>query len=402
METIKKLLFLGFSVEEEYFQESVKTDELPQVAAYKYETRLIRGLKSCGLNVVKLVTVAASTFPRNQRKYFPGSRHIDSGGSKTMPLINLPLLKMPSRFIVTLFNLVSMDKSESAICVYSAHSPYLLAATINQVFFRTPFFVFVLDLPEFMNFQSKGGFFRLLKKLDSLIIDWALRRSKGLIVVTSQMIEDFPSRRKIPYIVVEGIAEEQKPKKTRAEGEMTCAEKNIVMYAGSLDEAHGIKLLVEGFLLAASNAELWICGKGDSASYLNEIALKTGRVRYLGYLTPEAVVEVQQLAELQILTRNPAEAYTRYSFPSKLMEYLASGIPTLTTDLSGIPADLRPYLNFITEYSEKSISEAIDLFFSTPVAVAKEKARLGKSYVLEKKSAAQQGRKIVEFMRSVI
>lgn len=48
-------------------------------------------------------------------------------------------------------------------------------------------------------------------------------------------------------------------------------------------------------------------------------------------------------ATLLINPRPSNEEFTKYSFPSKNLEYMASGTPLLATDLPGIPAEYKRY-----------------------------------------------------------
>lgn len=400
---IESILFLGFSVAPDYFQASTEEDPFPQVAAYKYETRLLEGIRSTGTNVDTLVTVATSTYPSNPNLFFPSSLNVQQDHRvKTMPVINLPLLKMSSRFVSALYYLLKWHRPNRVTCVYSAHSPYLLAALIKSLIFKTPFFIFVLDLPEFMNFRKKSWLFHSLKYFDSKLISYIFGKSTGLIVATQQMVDDFPARRNIPYLVVEGVVKDSniKPSSNPFQAEME--GRKIILYTGSINEAHGVRLLVEGFAASSCPAELWLCGRGDLEDYLTKVTATTARVKYLGFLQPDVVAAIQSSCSLLVLTRDPAEAYTRYSFPSKLLEYLASGTPVLTTDLAGIPADLRVFLNIIEDFSIPSISKALEAFFEETVSSPLEKAQLGRNYVLDCKSAESQGKRIVEFMRSIV
>ena len=58
------------------------------------------------------------------------------------------------------------------------------------------------------------------------------------------------------------------------------------------------------------------------------------------------------IATLLINPRFSNEEYTKYSFPSKNMEYMASGTPILTTKLPGMPKE---YYEYIYLFEEESI-----------------------------------------------
>jgi len=61
---------------------------------------------------------------------------------------------------------------------------------------------------------------------------------------------------------------------------------------------------------------------------------------------------------------------TLYSFPSKLIEYLASGTPVLSTRLKSIPIDLLPYINLSQADTPSSFFESIELLYcSSPLNI---------------------------------
>ncbi|PPA04920.1 hypothetical protein C4E44_06435, partial [Pseudomonas sp. MWU12-2312b] len=165
-----------------------------------------------------------------------------------------------------------------------------------------------------------------------------------------------------------------------------------------LNRAYGIAELVEGFIQSNLDYELWLCGRGDLEEFLYDASKRCSAVKYLGNITPTEVSFIQSRAALLILSRNPDEAYTRYSFPSKLLEYMVSGVPVLTTRLSGIPDEYFKFFNVIEEFSASGISAALKEIDSADQQLLFQKAAYGKIWALECKSSKAVGRKIVDFM----
>lgn len=75
------------------------------------------------------------------------------------------------------------------------------------------------------------------------------------------------------------------------------------------------------------------------ADFVNDCQKKDGRVRSLGFLDQTSLRSAQMNAIGLLITRDPNEDYVRYSFPSKLIEYMATGTPVITTRLPGIPEE---------------------------------------------------------------
>lgn len=96
---MRNILMLGFHVGEQYFKRYSEGDRFPQVAAYKLESRFIEALRSNGVTVSTLATLAVSTFPHIKRVWLPAASlpSVGGGQGRVMPVINLPVVKMLSR-----------------------------------------------------------------------------------------------------------------------------------------------------------------------------------------------------------------------------------------------------------------------------------------------------------------
>ena len=63
------------------------------------------------------------------------------------------------------------------------------------------------------------------------------------------------------------------------------------------------------------------------------------RIEFLGMLPRTDVLELQSKATILVNPRQPVGDFTKYSFPSKTIEYMASGTPLLMYKLPGIPEE---------------------------------------------------------------
>ena len=163
--------------------------------------------------------------------------------------------------------------------------------------------------------------------------------------------------RKKPYVVVEGIAPE-------CFGAPSTGKRNIVMYAGGLAKDNNLRLLIEACKKTSSLDELWICGVGAEQDYVEAQARTGTKIRYFGMCTNEKVRALEQEAKVLVNLRNPEEEITRYSFPSKLLEYIASGSAVLTTKLQGIPNEYFNYFFSIDQLDADAVANKMDEIFS--------------------------------------
>ena len=116
-----------------------------------------------------------------------------------------------------------------------------------------------------------------------------------------------------------------------------------------------------------------------------------------GVLDSYNFTELQQKAFMLINPRQNEGEYTKYSFPSKTMEYMLSGKPVLMYRLDGIPAEYDPYLNYVDGNSAEDMKNAILKVLSSETKI-QERAQAAARFVFENKNSAVQAKKIIELM----
>jgi len=251
-----------------------------------------------------------------------------------------------------------------------------------------PVIMIVTDLPDY---QFDGG--KTAEKYNQL-----LDKADGYIFLTEQMNEKVNKQNK-PYIVLEGHADYALPTIRQSEKYENDTGKKVVVYAGSIAKLYGIQNLVQGFILAdIPNTELHIFGDGDYREELEEIAKTSDNVKYMGVRPNSEIVYAEQRASLLVNPRPSEPEYTKYSFPSKTMEYMVSGTPVLTTKLPGIPKEYYPYVYTIDKETADGIGEKLKEIFALPVMLRNEKGEKAREFVLENKSNVVQARKILNFL----
>lgn len=354
----------------------------------KYHGLLIRGLAAngaevrcvSGLPVNRAVTKKLFLHEPDEREAGADYHYIKT--------VNLPLFRQlgiycGSRRAVTKdCDIVLCD------CLNLANAFGMLAGAKRK---KKPVILIVTDLPEFQH----GG---LLRRLNESMF----QKADGFILLTEQMNEKINPGGK-PYIVLEGHSDGALPELPREEKTERKTGKQIVLYSGSLMKLYGIQNLTAGFLTAdLPEAELHIYGDGDYREELEALCKNEERVRYFGSRPNAEVVAAQQRAALLVNPRPSAPEYTKYSFPSKTMEYLASGTPALTTRLPGIPHDYDNYLNYIDDETPEGIANALREVLARPQDEREAAARRARAFVLGEKSNVVQAKKILAFANSIL
>ncbi len=356
----------------------------------KYHGLLIKGLSANGAEVR-----CFSGLPINRavtaRKLI--REHDEQEGNAYFHYIttlNLPIFRQLMIFCGTFFGVLRAKKDceTLAICdclnIANAYG-MTLAARMRKI----PVISIVTDLPD-MERESA-----LLKRFNNRLF----RKTDAFILLTDEMSKRVNPENK-PYIVLEGHVDANAPQPgEQTPYELSCG-KRVILYAGSLKRIYGIVNLVEGFVKAEiPDAELNIYGDGDYREELEQLAKKHLNVHYLGIKKNREIVEEEQKASLLVNPRPTAPEYTKYSFPSKNMEYMVSGTPTLTTKLPGMPAEYDPYVYLLEDESPGGVAEQLKNIFAQSFEERRKKALSARSFVLENKSNIVQAKKILAFLR---
>ena len=303
--------------------------------------------------------------------------------------LNIPILRQLMIFFGTLFSVLraKKDKDTYAICdclnIANAYG-MTLACRMRKI----PVVSIVTDLPDM---ERSSGF---LRKINNKLFN----KTDGFIILTEQMNERV-NPKGCPYIVLEGHVDSEAPvpqAHTTYEAE---TGKKVVMYAGSLKKIYGIGNLVEGFIKAdIPDSELRVYGDGDFREELEKMSEIHPNVRYKGIKSNLEIVAEEQKVSLLVNPRPIAPEYTKYSFPSKNMEYMVSGTPMLTTKLPGMPEEYYSYVYLIEDETPDGISEILKSIFAEPIEMRSEKAKRARAFVLEHKSNIVQADKIIKFL----
>ena len=100
--------------------------------------------------------------------------------------------------------------------------------------------------------------------------------------------------------------------------------------------------------------------------------------------------------------RQPDGGITKYSFPSKTMEYLSSGTPMIGYKLEGFPEVYFEYYYALDDLSKETLSSAINTLLNTPVEHLKAKGENARKFILNNKTARIQVSRMLEFIENPI
>ena len=307
--------------------------------------------------------------------------------------LNVPIIKniytMISSFYTTLKKLIT-DRS-ACIVVDVLNSSVSLGAILACKALNRISVGIVTDVPDYLDDGSN----RLSSRLSNVII----RNCKAYIFLTQQM-NSLLNEKHLPYIVIEGMVDIKMTKKLKnadANG-----SKKICLYTGGIYKKYGIDQLVKGFIKAdVANCELHIFGDGDFKSELEIYCTKYQNIKFLGVKPNEDIIKAQLKASLLVNPRPTNGEYVKYSFPSKNMEYMASGTPVLTTFLPGIPVEYFKFCYIIEEETQDGICNALINTLAQSNIELFQKGMSAREFVLTNKNNLVQSQRVVEFINEI-
>lgn len=360
----------------------------PSQATQKYDCLLVDGLAKNGAEVIALCAppLTRATCGRRFVRLLPEA---ESGVTyRYLPVVGIPVLKNLVTWISSFFHTLRLGGGNAWVLCYGLCVSAAGGARAAAKLLRRPAVVIVSDVPE----QLGGGVrMRLAQR--------ALMRYDAYILLTEAM-NGLVNPKGKPFTVLEG----------QADAAMAARENTLVgkrrertcLYAGMLHEKYGVLRLVKAFSsLSDPNIRLVLYGTGDAVDAVRAAAANDARIEYRGVADNDEVVDAELAAALLVNPRPSDEMFTRYSFPSKNLEYMASGTPLLTTALPGMPEEYAQYVYVFCDETPEGMAGTLRDVLSLPGETLHEKGLAGKRFVLQNKSNLAQARRILAFMKGV-
>ena len=381
-------IYIGSSRPESITKELLDMGSTVNFAGNTLQQALLTGFAKHVKDMKVITSWGISTYPKVKRVFFPRKKVQDSVANDYVYVgaVNLPFINLISRYIRTRRELKRMlSKNEpNVVLVYEVHTPFMLAAVslrkdIDKICLIVP------DLPEFMS--APGGRLKLfLKAIDKKIINKCIAKIDKFVLLSDLMKERLPLEGK-ECILMEGIFQNSQDMVFKSKERY-----RTIMYTGDM--------LLDAFQqILDPNYRLWIRGNGDMEDEIKARAKKDPRIVYFPPMEREQLLELEQKATVMV---NPTPAnlnFTKYFFPSKTMEYLASGTPTIMFRLGCMPKEYEPYLFYVEDNTMESLRDKlIEVCEKTQEELNAFGARAQK-FVLTKKTPEVQCGRIIDMLK---
>jgi glycosyltransferase involved in cell wall biosynthesis len=387
------------------YLEQIERDSISgiQNAANKLQWALVDGFDALdGVEIRICNCLYVGSYPKRYRKMMIPTfefHHREKANDINVGFLNLPLIKSLSRYYGMRNEINNWSKNghpdEKVIVAYGMTLPTARAlAYVKRKHCKIKCCLFVADLPEYMNAAAMDkAYYRTGKKVQNFLLRHCLEHVDCFVLLTENMKNWFD--RDIKYTVVEGIAASQSEE---AEKQDCLERKKAIVYAGMIEAKYGVVDMVEAFMrIQDRDWTLEVFGDGTSLEAIKRMARDDDRVHVHGMVPNREVLEWQRKASILINPRRN-QVFTKYSFPSKIIEYMSSGTPVMSYMLDGMPEEYRKHL-LIIEEEEDGIFKALNYVIHLPAGASAAFGESGRQFVLGNKAAKLQCGRIVDLIQ---
>lgn len=373
-----------------------KTNSNPGFAAQKFNRLVAEGFVKNGQSVTTLSAVPAlKGFTDNFFLLFPKERCGDVT-YRYLPYCSNSIIRRLLTFGCSFWQTIRWGlrcRSNKVIIYDVLHISVCVGSLLASKILGIKSCGIVTDMPGLMVSQRKKDSAK--KEIVSNFNRWYLPFFNFYVFLTKAM-NSVINRNNRPYIVMEGVVDIEQGLKAYAS---PVSRGKSVVYAGGLYEEYGVKSMAEAFLrIKDKSVYLDLFGSGPLTDWLRMLSKSHPQIRYHGVVANDVIVEFEQKALLLINPRPTTEEFTRYSFPSKNMEYMLSGTAMLTTDLPGMPEEYHPYVLKIEDETPdgyvKALNESLELGESQLCSIG-EKAR---NWIVTNKNNVIQTNRIIKML----
>lgn len=378
------ILFLSAFPDSYYQRITALNPKEVSPAAQKYNHLLLKGLKENGVSVTVLCT--RDPVSKLQEKDSNPASVVQEDG-----IIYQIAPYSSSRMQNHRLSAAWLKKTMKAY--YAAHPDayllldYLAPLAAEAASAAKAYSVIVTDLPQ--SIYTAGN---------SLRRSYYIRRGHQIIaqaqssILLSGLMKEKLTNYSQPSLVIEGIVDSH-PAFAQTE------KKPYILYAGAISKDCGIDRLVEAFAQLQTSYQLHLYGNGPYVNDLQTFCSTHSNILYGGMIDNGTVLHYEQEASLLVNPRPVNTAFSRYSFPSKNLEYMRSGTPLLTTELLSMPASYKPYVYLFPDDTTKGIKAGLEKTLSDLPSHGNDIGQQAQQFVIHEKSEIVQAKKVLSLLK---
>ncbi|MFC7725891.1 glycosyltransferase [Nocardioides sp. GCM10028917] len=247
----------------------------------------------------------------------------------------------------------------------------------------------------------------------SRVQDWLsarlLRGVDGIVAITPFLVSELAPGR--PGLVIrgavfdeslvdDGLGEEPAADPVELVGQP--AGPASIVYAGNLTPRYHLAEAVAMMAhLPAAEFVLHVYGRGVLEPMVREAADSAPNITFHGAVDESAVPPLLRDADVLLALLTPDDEMARLTFPSKLFESLASGTPTLTTDLPTLDDAMRAQLVVVTDLAPACLAATVTDVCGRTSAERLAAAAGAQQFLREQGTWSAVGRRLRTFLETL-
>ena len=219
------------------------------------------------------------------------------------------------------------------------------------------------------------------------------RQHHAYIGITESLLNEFNHAKKpqfvLPCIVdaIEGAKQHDRP---------------YFFFSGALYERYGVETLIHAYLqLKPKNIDLLIAGFGPVSQRIEQLSQQHRQIKFLGLLNPTLTRKYQAGAYVNVNPRPLDANLDDVAIPSKVLDYISSGAPTLTTRHPFIEAQFKETIHYIEDSSVDGIRIALKRFLTGDYGLAQTKAIKAKNLAIQSFGKDKVGYDLVAWINAL-
>lgn len=377
-------------------------------AADAHEYAIAQGLNDVVENFHIINLPSVFPFPHRYKDFFIKDETIRENGLtiQNVGSCNLVFYQFLSRYRHSkkaLKRIINETNDIVYLIVYATNLAFLRAATeLRSQYTKVRICLIVPDMPDDMATVKLEGFRRYITGAFFKSYEYYMSQFDSYVLLTRSMADKIGCKPGT-YIVSEGVYNENDSNRDCTSKKN---EKFTIFYSGMLYKKFGVMNLIDAVhQMNSQDVQLVLCGYGELISCIKSISESDNRIKYLGVISREEALKQQSQADLLVNPRIPDDnPFTKFSFPSKNLEYLASGTPALIYQLEGIPKEYYQYCyNLDKNHTDvQSLRHKIEIIMKEPYEERKKIAMSAREFVLKNKNPHKASEAIVQLLKSTI
>jgi len=219
------------------------------------------------------------------------------------------------------------------------------------------------------------------------------RHHHAYVGITSALLSEFNPKQKPQWILpclvdaIEGAKQHDRP---------------YFFFSGALFERYGVETMIHAYLqLKPKNIDLLIAGMGPLSQRIEQLSQQHRQIKFLGLLDPMLTRKYQAGAYVNLNPRPLDATLDSVAIPSKVLDYISSGAPTLTTRHPWIEAQFAESIYYIDDSSVDGIRMALKRFLSDDYGLAQTKAIKAKKLALQSFGKEKIGYELVTWINAL-